>query len=72
MKVGTNKLNQAVEVSNAMADTFAFNSSPENYGPTFKRHKAIGERSILKFKSKYNEVYNDLFSITWLDQALSY
>ena len=52
LKIGTNKLTKAAGVLNALANTFgfAFNSSSENYGPTFKGYKAIVEWNILKVK----------------------
>ena len=50
----TDKLTETVEVSKALSETLAFNSSSENYDTTLKKDKAIVDRNVLIFKSKNN------------------
>ena len=58
-------------ISNTLADAFSKISSSENYTQKFKNLKQQKEKRNLKFSSDNSETYNQPFSLSELEDALS-
>ena len=59
------------DIANCLADTFAKNSSSDNYSQTFRKFKDQKEKSKLNFKSNNDEHYNQPFTLSELQDSLS-
>ncbi len=70
LQVGGVSVRDSQGISNALASSFAYNSSSDNCTPAFRRFKTQSERVKLSFRSDNSEYYNEEFSMFELKQAL--
>ena len=68
--VNNNKITDTQEISDTLAQSFAFNSSSQNYSNSFNRHRGAKERAQIDFDIDELLVYNELFTLHELKQAL--
>lgn len=64
------KITDPKEICNTLGESFAKNSSSENYTPKFQIFKQRAERQRVDFKSDNLECYNKLFTIKELKNSL--
>lgn len=58
------------EIYNCLWESFARNSSLQNYTHSFQQHKGIQERISLNSKTKQNLPYNSSIELTELNSSL--
>ena len=68
--VNNNKITDTQEISDTLAQSFAYNSSTQNYSNSFNRHRGAKERAQIDFDIDELLVYNELFTLHELKQAL--
>ena len=71
LQVSGTAVDQPDKIADALASTISHNSSSSHYTPIFQRYKAQAEKRQLNFKSHNTESYNQLFSLSELQSALS-
>ena len=59
------------DIADTLGETFANNSSPQNYTETFRKVKNEQEKTKLNFKSANSEDYNKLFNFDELLEAIN-
>ena len=64
------KITDTEHIANTLTNTFAVNSSTQNYTQQFQRFKAAAEKHTINFKSNNLEDYNIPFSMTELQHSL--
>jgi exonuclease III len=64
------KITESADICNVLAESFAFNSSADNYSPTFNTFRKIAEKKKLNFNSNNAECYNEYFTLHELQNAL--
>lgn len=70
LSVNDIKVTTQRDIANALADSFSFNSSSAFCADAFLSIKNKAEKHILNFKSGNTEVYNELFCVEELRDAL--
>jgi len=70
LKKNGDKICNKKDIADLLADTFASNSSTQNYGKEFQKIKRNSEKTQLKFQSDNMEEYNKTFSIQELKDSL--
>ncbi|MEN8173077.1 MAG: reverse transcriptase domain-containing protein [Chloroflexota bacterium] len=70
LKTEDNYVSERKEIANTLAETFAKNSSTQNYTPKFQNFKKLQERKKLCFDSDNSECYNDDFTLSELSESL--
>ena len=61
--VNNNKVTDTQEISDTLAQSFAHNSSAQNYSNSFNRHRGAKERAQIDFDIDELLVYNELFTL---------
>ena len=64
------KITDTQEISDTLAQSFAFNSSSQNYSNSFNRHRGAKERALIDVDIDELLVYNQWFTLHELKQAL--
>ena len=64
------KVTDTEEITNVIAQSFAFNSSKDNYTETFNQYRIREERKHIDFDTDDNLHYNELFTMAELNQAI--
>ena len=70
LRAGDQLVTDKKAVANLLASTISKNSSSGRYSARFQKVKATKEKKTCNFNSDQSEDYNNLFSITELEQAL--
>lgn len=65
-----NKIEHPQDIANTLASTISFNSSHEHYSKSFQKLRTQQEKHTLNFNSDNSELYNQLFSLSELHDAL--
>jgi len=71
LKVNGTDITNIQDIANTLAKKLSDNSSADNYCNKFRAHKNQAESRPVKFNSCNNEVYNSLFSMDELRDAIS-
>ena len=58
------------EISNTLAEQFAFNSSSDNYSHMFNRYRLKLEKKTIDFDTNNHYSYNDVFTLHELKHAI--
>jgi hypothetical protein len=69
--VDDNKIEHPKDIANTLASTISFNSSREHYSKSYMKSRIQLEKCPLNFNSDNLEYYNELFSLSELQDALS-
>jgi hypothetical protein len=70
LMVDNNRMEHPQDIANTLASTISVNSSNEHCTKNFQKIKTLQEKRPLKFLSDNSEAYNQLFSMTELQDAL--
>ena len=70
LKLNNNVITDHSTIANTLGQTFAQNSSINQYTPKFQQFKKLVEAKHLQFNSKNEEPYNKIFSLGELKEAL--
>ena len=68
--VNNSKITDTQEISDTLAQSFAFNSSSQNYSNSFNRHRGAKERALIDVDIDELLVYNQWFTLHELKQVL--
>jgi hypothetical protein len=68
--VNDNKIEHPKDIANTLASTISFSSSHEHYSESFEKSRVQQEKRPLNFNSDNSEYYNELFSLSELQDAL--
>jgi hypothetical protein len=68
--VNDNKIEHPKDIANTLSSTISFNSSHEHYSKGFEKCRVQQEKRPLNFSSDNLEYYNELFSLSELQDAL--
>jgi hypothetical protein len=68
--VDDNKIEHPKDIANTLASTISFNSSHEHYSKSFEKSRVQQEKRSLNFNSDHSEYYNELVSLSELQDAL--
>ena len=70
-RVGTDKkVTSKTDIANTLGENFCHNSSSFNYSESFRKIKTEQGKVKLNFKSQNNEIYNKIFNLDELDEAI--
>jgi hypothetical protein len=67
--VDDDKIEHPKDIANTLASTISSNSSHEHYSKSFENSRVQQEKRPLNFNSDNSEYYNELFSLSELQDA---
>jgi hypothetical protein len=67
--VTDNETEHPKDIANTLASTIIFNSSHEHYSKSFEKSRVQQEKRTLNFNSDNSQHYNELFSLSELQDA---
>ena len=70
LKYNDNDITDVKEICNTLAAQFAFNSSSDNHSRVFNRYWLTIERNTIDFDTNDHYLYNDVFTLHELKQAI--
>ena len=70
LKTSNQLITDGKSIANTLAETFAHNSSTNNYSPAFQNYRQQVENTPIDFSSNNQEDYNEPLTLTELNRAL--